>query len=165
MIEMVLSTGAVAIMALLLLFVPLGLPGTWLMLGVLLIGLAAGRVAWTTLLLLVAVVALAEVAEFLLVRHTSLRYGGSGRAFWGAVAGGLGGVLVGVPVPVFGSLVAGVAGTFLGAALVALWEERRVADAARVGWGAVVGRALSAAVKVAAGLVVLVVGGAALLTA
>lgn len=162
-IEMALWTGAVALMALLLLLVPLGLPGTWLMVGVLVVGLVAGRVAWTTLLVLVALVALAEVAEFLLVRHSSLRYGGSSRAFWGAVAGGLIGVVVGVPVPVVGSLVAGVGGTFLGAGLVAMWEERHVASAARVGWGAVVGRALSAAVKIGAGLVVLVVGGAALL--
>lgn len=165
MLEMVLWSGTVVLMALLLLLVPLGLPGTWLMIAVLVVGLVAGRVAWTTLLLLVGVAALAEVAEFLLVRQASLRYGGSNRAFWGAIAGGLAGVLIGVPVPVVGSLVAGVGGTFAGATLVALWEERAPGDAARVGWGAVVGRAISAAVKVGAGLVVLVVGGAALLAA
>lgn len=164
MIEMVLWTGAVALMALLLLAVPLGLPGSWLMLAVLLVGLVAGRVGWLTFVGLVLLVGGAEIVEFLLVRRTSLRYGGSSRAFWGAVAGGLAGVAVGVPVPLVGSLLAGLAGTFLGAAAVALWEERRAGPAARIGWGALVGRALSAVVKTGAGVVVLVVGGTDLLT-
>lgn len=163
MIEMVLWTAAVAFMVILLFLIPLGLPGTWGMLAVLLAGLVAGRVGLWTFLALLALVALAEVAEFLLVRHAAVRYGGSSRAFWGAIAGGLVGVFVGFPVPVIGSLAAGIAGTFAGAMTVGLWELRDTADAARVGWGAVVGRGLSAGVKVGAGLVVLIVGGTALL--
>lgn len=164
MIEMALWSGAVALMAVFLLAVPLGLPGTWLMLGVLLVGLVAGRVSWLTFVGLALLVGGAEVVEFFLVRHTSLRYGGSPRAFWGAVAGGLVGVAIGVPVPLVGSLLAGLAGTFFGAAGVALWDERRAGPAARVGWGALVGRALSAVVKTGTGIVVLVVGGTDLLT-
>jgi uncharacterized protein YqgC (DUF456 family) len=62
-----------------------------------------------------------------------------------------------------GSLLAGVAGTFLGAFAVSLWRTRQARSAARVGWGALLGRAASAAVKTAAGVVVLVVGAGALL--
>lgn len=164
MLEMVLWSAAVGLMAVLLLLVPLGFPGTWLMLGVLLVGLVAGRVGWDTLLGLALLVGAAELAEFLLVRHTSHRYGGSRRAFWGAVLGGLVGVTVGIPIPLFGSLLAGLFGTFVGAASVALWEERSAAPAARIGWGALVGRALSALVKSGAGIVVLIVGGTDLLT-
>lgn len=146
-----------------LVIVPLGLPGTWLMLLVVAGGSLAGRVAPTTLAILTGVVLVSELAEFLLVRAASARYGGSPADFWGAVAGGLVGVVVGAPVPVVGSLVAGVAGTFVGATAVALWRTRRPGEAARVGWGAVLGRAFSAAVKTGAGVAVLVVGGGALL--
>lgn len=152
-----------AAMAAGLFMVPLGLPGNWLMLAVLAVGTVAGRVDPLTLAILAGVVAAAELAEFLLVRSASARYGGSSRAFWGAIVGGLVGVAVGAPIPVVGSLAAGVAGTFLGAAAVTLWRTRRPGEAARVGWGAVVGRALSAAVKTAAAIAVLVTGAAALL--
>lgn len=158
----ILSLAGLLIMAGALLLIPLGLPGGWIMLAVVVVGAVAGQVGWTTVGLLAGLVALAEVAEFLLVRSLSLRYGGSGAAFWGAVAGGLVGVVVGAPVPVVGSLLAGVVGTFAGAMAVSWWRTRRARAAARVGWGAVLGRAASAAVKTAAGIVVLVVGGGAL---
>ncbi len=145
-----------------LVMVPLGLPGNWLMLLVAAVGVLADRVDPLTLAVLAGLVVAAELAEFLLVRAASERYGGSAADFWGALAGGLVGVAVGAPVPVAGSLVAGVVGTFVGAAAVSLWRTRRPGEAARVGWGAVLGRAFSAAVKTAAGVVVLVVGGGAL---
>lgn len=153
----------VAVMLAGLLMVPLGLPGNWLMLLVLAVGAGVGRVGPWTLGILGAVVVAAELAEFLLVRAASARYGGSPAAFWGAVVGGLAGVAVGAPIPIVGSLVAGVAGTFAGAAAVSLWETRRPGEATRVAWGAVLGRALSAAVKTAAGVAVLVTGAGALL--
>lgn len=158
----ILSVLGLLVMAGALLIVPLGLPGSWIMLAVVAVGAVTGQVGWTTVGLLAGLVALAEAAEFLLVRSLSLRYGGSGAAFWGAVAGGLVGVVVGAPVPVVGSLLAGVAGTFVGAMAVSWWKTREARAAARVGWGAVLGRAASAAVKTAAGIVVLVVGGGAL---
>lgn len=142
--------------------VPLGLPGNWIMLAVVAAGTLLGRVSPATLAVLGAVVLAAELAEFLLVRAASARYGGSPSDFWGAVAGGLAGVVVGAPVPVAGSLVAGIVGTFAGAAAVALWRTRRPGEAARVGWGALLGRVFSAALKTAAGIAVLVVGGGAL---
>lgn len=158
-----LSILGLAVMVAGLLVVPLGLPGNWLMLLVVAVGALAGRVDPWTLGILAVVVAAAELAEFLLVRAASARYGGTPADFWGAVAGGLVGVAVGAPVPVAGSLVAGVLGTFVGAAAVSLWRTRRPEAAARVGWGAVIGRAFSAAAKTAAGVAVLVAGGGALL--
>lgn len=159
----VLAVLGLILMAACLAVVPLGLPGGWLMLLVVAAGTLAGRVEPLTLAVLTAVIGAAELAEFLIVRTMSLRHGGSGAAFWGAVVGGVAGVMVGLPVPVVGSLLAGVAGTFLGATAVALWRSRRPGEAARVGWGAVLGRALSAAVKTAAAVAVLIVGGGALL--
>ena len=84
------------------------------------------------------------------------RYGGSSRAGWGALVGGLVGAIVGVPVPVVGSLVGGFVGAFAGAAIFEYTRARQSDVAARAGWGAVLGRAAAAAVKMAVGVVLVV---------
>ena len=148
-----------------LFLIPLGLPGTWIMLGLLGLAVWSGEVAWWLWLLLILVAGAAEVAEFFIVRHTNRAYGGSRRAFWGAIVGGTVGVFLGVPfpVPIVGSLVGGLVGTFAGAALVTFRETRRVRSAGRVGWGTLIGRGFAAAAKTAAGVVVLVVGATSLI--
>lgn len=148
-----------------LFLIPLGLPGTWIMLGLLGLAVWIGAVAWWLWLALITVAGAAEIAEFFILRHTSRAYGGSRRAFWGAILGGTVGVFVGLPfpVPVVGPLVAGLLGTLLGAGLVTYRETRRVRSAGRVAWGTLIGRALAAAAKTAAGVVVLVIGAAALI--
>ena len=152
-------------MVLSLFLIPLGAPGTWIMILVLSIGAWKDEVAWWILSLLVIVAGLAELAEFLIVQRTSARYGGSRRAFWGAIGGGLLGILIGLPIPLplLGPLLAGLLGTFAGAALVTYWETRRFHSARRVAWGALVGRAFAAAAKTAAGVIILVIGSASLL--
>lgn len=163
MVEALLAPVGIALMVLFLFLVPLGLPGTWMMLLVPCAGAAAGRVGWVTLTALFVLAGVAELAEWVIVRRISGRYGGSSLAFWGAIAGGIVGAAIGIPVPLAGPLIAGVVGTFLGAAAVTLVETRAAGSAARVGWGAVLGRAVSVALKSAVGIVILVVGGAALL--
>ena len=157
------ALAAIALMTVGLLVIPLGLPGLWVMLAVL--GLAAfdGAVAWWVVGALAVCAALAEVAEYFIVRHTSDRYGASRRAFWGAIAGGLVGVIVGVPVPIVGPLIGGLLGTFAGAAIVTWWQTRHLGSAGRAALGAVIGRGIAAAVKTAAGFAILVFGAAALL--
>lgn len=157
------AAGGILLMLACLLLVPLGIPGLWLMLAVLGVGTVLGEVGPVTLAVLAALAALAELVEFLLVKRLSARYGGSNRAFWGAVAGGLIGAVVGLPLPLVGSLAGAFAGSFAGALAVAAWETRRLREAARVGWGAVLGRVGAAAVKTAVGLAILIVGGTALL--
>lgn len=160
-----LIAAAIVVMVPCLFLIPLGLPGTWIMLAVLGVGAFKGEVAWWVWGFLIVVAFLAEVAEFLIVKRTSARYGGSRRAFWGAIAGGTVGVILGLPVPfpLLGPLIAGLLGTFLGAAAVTYWETRRLGAARRVAWGALLGRGFAAAAKTAAGVVVLVVGAASLL--
>lgn len=153
----------VPLLALCLLLVPLGLPGVWLMVALLGAGALLGEVGWTVVLVALALAAVAEAMEWWLVARLNLRYGGSRPAFWGAVVGGLVGVVVGVPVPLVGSVVAGFIGTFVGAALVTLYGTRDAVSAGRVGWGALLGRMVAAVVKVGAGVVILVMGAAALL--
>ncbi len=151
----------VILMVLSLLVIPLGWPGLWILVALVGLGTALGEVSAGTLLLAVAVAGLAELLELLIVQRMSRRWGGSSRAFWGAVLGGTIGVIMGMPVPVLGPVLAGLVGSFLGAALLALHESRDLLAAGRVGWGVVLGRTLAAFVKVAAGLVILVVGGTA----
>ena len=157
------AAAAILVMAACLLLVPLGIPGVWLMLAVLAVGAFLGEVGPLLLAVLAGLAALAEVGEFLLVKRLSARYGGSSRAFWGAIAGGLVGAVIGTPLPLAGSVAGAFLGSFGGALAVALWETRRIRAAARVGWGAVLGRVGAAALKTAVGFVVLLAGGAALL--
>lgn len=148
-----------------LVLIPLGLPGLWIMIGILTAAVAGDEVSPWILGFLVVVAVLAELAEWAIVARTSARWGGSRKAFWGAIAGGILGILIGLPIPlpILGPLVAGLLGTFAGAAIVTLWETRALRSAGRVGCGAVLGRAFAAAAKTAAGVVILVVGGAALI--
>lgn len=143
--------------------IPLGLPGLWVMVGVLAAATLAGAVGWMTLAAVVALGLGAELGEYVVVQRFSLRYGGDNHAFAGAVVGGIIGAVVGTPLPVVGSLVGLVIGTFAGGMALAWYRSRDVEASLRVGRGAVLGRAAAAALKVTAGLVTLGVGVVALL--
>lgn len=151
----------VALMALSIVLIPLGLPGLWLLAGLVVLGGVLGEVAAWIAVACVLLAAGAELAEWLVVRSMNIRYGGSSRAFWGAIIGGMAGVVLGTPIPLVGSIIAGFIGSFLGAALVTYLEMRDVAAARRVGWGVLLARTLSVGLKVAVAVVVLVLGGAA----
>lgn len=155
------ETGAVLLLAAAsvagLLLIPLGLPGLWvILLGVLGYG-------WLTdfrtlspgfLGIAIGLALLGEVVEAWVGFRFARRYGGSRRAGWGALVGGLVGALVGVPVPVVGSVIGGFVGAFAGAALFEYSRARHTEGAARAGWGAVLGRAAAAGVKIALGMVI-----------
>lgn len=144
-----------------LILVPLGLPGLWVMvLGVVGFGwLTEFRtVGVGTIGIVLALAAVGEVVEAWLGFRIARRYGGSSRAGWGALLGGILGAIVGVPVPVVGSVIGAFVGSFAGAAAFEYTRSLTVGGATRAGWGAVVGRAAAAAVKVALGLVIAVLG-------
>jgi uncharacterized protein YqgC (DUF456 family) len=156
--EPTLSLLAVVAMALALMTVPFGLPGVWFMVLVLLGGAVVGAVGWWAWIAVLVLAALAELAEFWILKSLGARYGGSRGAFWGAVVGGFAGIVVGLPVPLVGSVLAGFAGSFVGAAAVTLLETRSAGAASRVGWGVLLARTASAVLKVGVGVVVLAVG-------
>jgi uncharacterized protein YqgC (DUF456 family) len=143
-----------------LVLIPFGLPGLWvILLGIIGYGwLTDFRTlsAWFIGLVL-GLALLGEVFESWIGFRFAQRYGGSKRAGWGALVGGLIGAIVGVPVPIVGSVVGGFVGAFLGAAVFEYSRARQSGVAAKAGWGAVLGRAAAAAIKMAIG-VVLVVG-------
>jgi uncharacterized protein YqgC (DUF456 family) len=152
------SVLAVAAMAAALLIVPFGLPGVWVMVAILLVAVVGGAVPWATWVILVVAAGAAEVGEFWLLKTLGGRYGGSRKAFWGAILGGFIGLFVGVPIPLAGSIVAAFLGSFLGAAVVTLLETRSAGHATRVGWGILLARTASVVLKVGVGAVVLAVG-------
>jgi uncharacterized protein len=138
-----------------LLLIPFGLPGLWV------IVLAIIGYGWATdfhgmsgglLALVIGLAVLGEVAEARIGYSFARRYGGSSRAGWGALVGGLAGAVVGVPVPLVGSVVGGFVGAFAGAALFEYSRARQSDVAAKAGWGAVLGRAVAAGVKMAIGV-------------
>jgi uncharacterized protein YqgC (DUF456 family) len=139
-----------------LLLIPFGLPGLWLIL------LGIIGYGWLTdfetlsvgfLVGAIALALLGEVLESWIGFRFARRYGGSRRAGWGALVGGLVGAIVGVPVPVVGSVVGGFVGAFVGAALFEYSRARQSGVAAKAGWGAVLGRAAAAGLKMAIGIV------------
>jgi uncharacterized protein YqgC (DUF456 family) len=140
-----------------------GAPGNWIMIAILGALTWSGRVSVLTLAACIAVAVIAEGIEFMLVKKLAERYGGSRRAFWGALLGGIAGVVVGLPVPVIGSIIAGLLGSFAGAAIATYSEVRDMGQAGRVGWGAMMGRMWAAVAKTAAGVIILVAAIAAVL--
>jgi hypothetical protein len=144
-----------------LLLVPLGLPGLWVMvLGVIGYGWLTGfhTVGVATIAVVVGLALMGEVVEWWLGFWFAERYGGSRRAGWGALVGGIIGAVVGVPVPVIGSVIGAFVGSFIGAAAFEYTRQLSAGVALRAGWGAVLGRAAAAGLKMALGLVIAVIG-------
>jgi len=139
----------------------LGLPGLWVMVaGILTYGWLTGfrTVSVATIAIVLALAFLGEIIENWIGFRYAKRYGGSSRSGWGALIGGLVGAVIGVPVAVVGSVIGAFLGSFVGAALFEYTYSRHAGVATRAGWGAVVGRAAGAAVKIALGLAIMVVG-------
>ena len=142
-----------------LVLIPLGLPGLWLIvLGIVGYGWLTGfrDVSAGFIAVVIGLAAVGEAVEAWIGFRFARRYGGSRRAGWGALAGGLAGAIVGVPVPLVGSVIGGFLGAFAGAALFEYTNARKSDVAARAGWGAVLGRAAAAAVKMGLGVVMTV---------
>lgn len=163
----ILLLGAILLASLLL--IPLGLPGTWLMVaaafGYELLVPRGGIGPWTVVGITVLAV-IGEVIEWSLSARYARKYGGSRRAGWGAILGGMIGAFMGVPIPIpfVGSMVGAFVGAFVGALVLEYTKVKSAAGATRVAWGAFIGRVVAAAAKVGIGFLIVVwVLGAALL--
>ena len=144
-----------------LVLVPLGLPGLWVMvIGVIGYGWLTDfrTVGAATIAIVLALAFLGEIIEMWVGFRLTKRYGGSNRAGWGALIGGIIGAVIGVPVPIIGSVIGAFVGSFAGAMLFEYTLSATTSTAVRAGWGAVLGRAAAAAVKIALGLVIAVIG-------
>jgi uncharacterized protein YqgC (DUF456 family) len=141
--------------------IPLGLPGLWVMVGgILIYGWLTHfhSVGIATIAIALALAFLGEIIEYWIGFRYAKRYGGSTRSGWGALVGGLVGAVIGVPVAIIGSVIGAFIGSFVGAGLFEYTYSRHAGVATRAGWGAVVGRAAGATVKIALGVVIAVIG-------
>ena len=147
-----------AVLVLSLFMIPLGLPGLWIMIA----GaftyrlLVPGSIGIFTLVCIAILGIVAEVFEFTLAGKYARKYGGSRRASWGAIIGGTVGAIIGVPVPVIGPILGGFAGAFAGALAAELSRGKDAGNAPRIATGALIGRAVAAAMKTGVGVVVAV---------
>ncbi|MGD8494833.1 MAG: hypothetical protein PVF05_01480, partial [Gemmatimonadales bacterium] len=72
-----LTAGALLLMAGGLLLIPFGLPGLWIMVAVVAIGLAAGEISLGIFLVVLALGVTAEFAEWVSVDRLGRRFGGT----------------------------------------------------------------------------------------
>jgi len=138
-----------------LIMIPFGMPGTLIMFVAALcyyLLVPAGGIGLATVIGVGVLMAFAEGLEWVLTSRFAKKYGGSRRAGWGAIIGGMVGAFIGVPLPIVGSIAGAFAGAFIGAFVFEWSRELNHGTATRVAWGALLGRVIAAAVKVAIGL-------------
>ncbi|HMA25143.1 MAG: DUF456 family protein [Gemmatimonas sp.] len=138
-----------------LVMIPFGMPGTLVMFAAALcyyLLVPGGGIGLMTVIGIGVLMAIAEGLDWVLTSRFTRKYGGSRRAGWGAIIGGMIGAFMGVPIPIIGSIVGAFAGAFIGAFVFEWSRERNHGVATRVAWGALIGRVVAAAVKVAIGL-------------
>lgn len=146
------------IMLVSLFMIPLGLPGTWVMIaaGVGYSILVPQSIGITALVGTTLLAVIAEIFEFTLAGRYARKYGGSRRASWGAVIGGTVGAVVGLPVPIVGPILGAFAGAFLGALVFEYSRGSGAHASTRVATGALIGRVVASALKVGIGVMIAV---------
>ncbi len=149
----------IVVLLLSLFMIPLGMPGTLVMFAAAIsykLLVPTGGIGWTTVVIVGVLMLIAEGLEWSLSARYARKYGGSRRAEWGAVIGGMVGAFIGVPVPIVGPILGAFAGAFVGAFALELSRGSHGMTATKVATGALLGRVVAAAVKVAIGLVIAV---------
>jgi len=142
----------------------IGLPGNWLMLA------SAGVMLWAywpervfspwTLAIAVAMALLAELVEFVAGMAGAKKAGASKLGTFGALAGSLVGGIAGtflIPVPLIGSLMGAVLGAAAGSMLLETAKGRPMQASVRVGAGSAIGRLLGTGFKLATGILIWII--------
>ena len=142
--------------------IPFGLPGTLLQAAaaiVLVLTTGGAKMSWLWVGIFMALALLGELIEFLSGQWGAKKFGGSKQAAWGALIGGLFRAIFGtalIPIPIAGSIIASFIGTFAGAVIGQMREEKTKELKLRVGFGAVLGRAAGVAFKLFIALVIFI---------
>jgi uncharacterized protein YqgC (DUF456 family) len=155
----VLGILALALAALLgVLLAALQLPGTWLILAAAIVydwcyGWA--KLGLGVLCIMAGLAVLGEIVEFAASYVCAGKAGGSRRASWGGVIGGLVGLFVfALPVPVLGAIVGGVIGSFVGAIVGEMTRRDDLGRSTRIGFGAALGHIAGMVAKLALAFVI-----------
>lgn len=149
----VLLLGAIVVLGLIM--IPLGMPGTWVIVAGAIgfrVLVPAGGVGWITVACVTILAIIGAAADMALAGRYARKYGGSRRAGWGAVIGGMVGAFIGIPVPIVGPVLGAFVGAFVGALAFELTAGTSGVDATRVATGALIGRAVGAAINIAIGV-------------
>jgi uncharacterized protein YqgC (DUF456 family) len=140
-----------------LVLIVLGLPGLWIMVASAVtynMIVPGDPIGWFSLVAVAVLALVAELLEFTMTGRYARKYGGSRRAGWGAIIGGMIGAFVGFPVPIVGPVIGAFIGSFCGALVAELTGGASAGDATRVAKGALVGRAMSTALKIGIGFTI-----------
>ena len=152
-----------------------GLPGNWFALAAaivyaLLVPEGRADFGWPALAAMTALAVVGEVIELVAGAHGAAKEGGSKRgaalALLGSIIGGLSGIFFGLPIPIVGSLVAGMLfaalGALGGAMLGEAWKGRSTEDSWRIGQAAFWGRLIGTIAKIIIGAFMIVIAVVAL---
>jgi uncharacterized protein YqgC (DUF456 family) len=146
-----------------LFIIPVGLPGTFLILGSAFVyALITGfyPLSWTVLAALLLIAVAAEIVEFFLGAAAARRFGGSKAAVAGAILGGIAGAIWATPLfPVLGTVAGAFVGCFAGATMFEYLSSHDFQKSMRVGTGAFLGALGGRLTKVAAGCAMVVMIG------
>lgn len=154
------------------------MPGNWLMVGAAALYAWLGpqtgviQLHWQTVIAMVVLAVLSEIAEFLAGMVGARRAGGSQRAalysLIGSLVGAIGGATAGLPIPVVGSAVGAVLGGAVGAFAGAVYAEHSLGQTAdqsmKVGQAAFWGRLLGTGAKALVGSLIAVMAVVAILS-
>ena len=145
------------------LIIPLGIPGTFIIVAnALLYAWLTGfaELTWGLLGWLLLIALAVEGLEFALGVAAAGKFGGSRLAMAGAVLGGFFGAIWATPmVPVVGTLLGAFAGAFVGASAFEYFKSRDLDKSLRVGFGAFLGAVGGKLTKVAAAIAMVVMVG------
>lgn len=146
-----------------IIIIPVGLPGTFV---ILLNALAFAflthfaEITWGALAWLLVIALVAEAIEFFVGAATTGKFGGSRPAMFGAILGGFFGAIWATPIfPILGTILGAFAGAFAGAALFEYFVTRDINKALRVGYGAFLGTLGGKLSKIAAAIAMVVLVG------
>src|SRR5712672_3109580 len=112
-----------AVIILSLILIVLGLPGLWIMVATAVtynLVVPGEPIGWVTLIGVAVLAFAAELLEFTMTGRYARKYGGSRRAGWRAIIGGMIGAVVGFPVPIFVPVIVAFVGFFVGALIAKL---------------------------------------------
>ncbi len=144
--ELLWLTGLTLIIAVGLILAVFQLPGTWVILGGAILYAWQGQwenITPAILCLMGGLAVAAELWELASSAAFAQRAGASSRTAWFALAGGfLGMFIFSIPIPVIGSVFGAVAGCFVGALIGEMTVRDDLAQAARIGLSAAIGRVI-----------------------
>jgi hypothetical protein len=139
------------------------LPGLWLMVAgaAVYAWLTHGYfLGWRTLIALLILAIIAEIAEIFLGGAGAKKAGASG---WGMTGGLIGGIIGGIcltgliPIPILGTIIGICLGCFIGAFAVELLMGQQLIQSAKIGLGAARGKLTGIAAKVLIGLLMILI--------